>query len=100
MDKVMKRLRIKVATYQGKDVTPIVHCGPKGKLVGGGINSWLIALLGYALKLNHAIDDIRRQPTEKLDAIKEVLEISFEYLDHPLAYKYMKDQVVIVFKSR
>lgn len=57
-DKVMKRLRIKVATYQGKHVTLVVYCGPKGKLVGGGRNSWLTTLLGYALKLNPAINDI------------------------------------------
>ncbi len=54
----MKRLGIEVATYQGKDVTPVVHCGPKGKHVGSGKNSWLTALLGYTLKLNPTIDDI------------------------------------------
>jgi hypothetical protein len=26
--------------------------------------------------------------------------MGFEYLDHPLAYKYVKDQVVVVLKSR
>ncbi len=54
----MKRLRIEVATYQGKDVTPVVHCSPKGRLVGGGRNSWLTTFQGYAIKLNPTIDDI------------------------------------------
>jgi hypothetical protein len=58
MDKAMKRLRIEVATYQGKDVTPVVHCSPKGRLVGGGRNSWLTTFQGYAIKLNPTIDDI------------------------------------------
>ncbi len=26
--------------------------------------------------------------------------MSFEYLDHPLAYKYVKDQAIVVLKSR
>jgi hypothetical protein len=44
MDKVMKRLGIKVATYQGKDVTPMVHYSPEGKPIGGRKNSWLTTL--------------------------------------------------------
>jgi 3-methyladenine DNA glycosylase/8-oxoguanine DNA glycosylase len=52
------------------------------------------------LKLNRAIDNSHRQPTEELEAIKEALEMGFEYLDHPLAYKYIKDQVDVVLKSR
>jgi len=59
MDKVTKRLEIEVATYQGKDVTSMVHYSVKGRLVGGGRNSWLIALQGYALKLNLAIDNVK-----------------------------------------
>ncbi len=59
MDKVTKRLEIEVATYQGKDVTSMVHYSAKGRLVGGGKNSSLIALQGYALKLNLAIDNIK-----------------------------------------
>jgi hypothetical protein len=35
-----------------------------------------------------------------LEAIKEALDMTFEYLDHPLAYKLVKDQVAIVLKSR
>jgi len=59
MDKVTKRLRIEVATYQGKDVISMVHYSTKGRLIGGGRNSWLIAFQGYALKLNLAINNIK-----------------------------------------
>jgi hypothetical protein len=100
IDKVTKRLGIKVATYQGKDVTSMVHYSAKGKLIGGGINSWLIALQGYALKLKSCHWQHKKQPTKELEAIKKTLEISFEYLDHPLAYKYVKDQIIVVLKSR
>jgi hypothetical protein len=44
------------------------------------------------LKLDLAIDDIQRQPLKELKIIKEALEMGFEYLDHPLSYKYVKDQ--------
>jgi hypothetical protein len=52
------------------------------------------------LKLNPTIDDIQRQPTEEMEAVKEALEQSFEYLNHLLAYKYVKDQVAIALKTR
>jgi hypothetical protein len=100
MDKVMKRLGIEVAELSGKDVTPIVYCNSKGRLVGDGMNSWLTALRSYALKLNPTIDGIQHQPLKELEAIKEVLEMGFEDLDHPFAFKYVKDQVVIVLKGR
>jgi hypothetical protein len=51
------------------------------------------------LKLNPTIDDIQRQPTEEMEAVKEALEQSFEYLNHLLAYKYVKDQVAIALKT-
>jgi len=35
-----------------------------------------------------------------LDAIKEVLDVGFEYIDFPFGYKHVKDQVAIVLKSR
>ncbi len=76
-----------------------MHGNLEGIFVGGGKVNWLTTLLGYVLKLNPTIDDICRQPIEKLEAIKKALEIGFEYLDHPLAYKYVKDQVVVL-KSR
>jgi hypothetical protein len=47
-----------------------------------------------------AINDIKRQPAEELEAIKQALEMAFEYLDYPPTYKFVKDQVVIVMKSR
>lgn len=78
----------------------VVHYNPKGKLMGGGRNNWLIALQGYATKLNLAISDIHKQLTEELEAIKEAMDMTFEYLDHPLANKWVKDQVVVVLKSR
>ncbi len=77
-----------------------MHCNLKGKPISGGRVSWLTALQGYALKPNPTIDNICKQPIEKLEAIKKALEMGFEYLDHPLAYKYVKDQVVVVLKSR
>jgi hypothetical protein len=52
------------------------------------------------LKLNPTIDDIHWQPTKEMEAVKEALEQSFEYLNHLLAYKYVKDQVAIVLKTR
>jgi hypothetical protein len=55
---------------------------------------------GYALKLNPIIDDIWSQPLNKLEEIKEELEMSFEYLDQSLAFKCVKDQVAIVLKGR
>jgi hypothetical protein len=47
-----------------------------------------------------AIDDIHRQPIKELEAIKKALDMTFEYLDHPLAYKWVKDKVVVVLTSR
>jgi hypothetical protein len=52
------------------------------------------------LKLDLAIDDIQRQPSKELKIIKEALEMGFEYLDHPLSYKYAKDQLIVVLKGR
>ncbi len=52
------------------------------------------------MKLNPTIDDIQRQPTEEMEAVKEALEQSFEYLNHLLAYKFVKDQVAIALKTR
>jgi hypothetical protein len=48
------------------------------------------------LKLNPTIDDIQKQLVEELEAIREALEMGFEYLDHPLSYRQFKDQVAIV----
>jgi hypothetical protein len=42
----------------------MVHYSAKGRLIGGGRNSWLIALQGYALKLNFAIDNIKDNQLE------------------------------------
>ncbi len=42
------------------------------------------------MKLNLAIDDIHKQPVEELEAIKEALEMGFEYLDHPLPIGNLK----------
>jgi hypothetical protein len=63
----MKRLGIEIIVLHGKDVKPVVHCNPEGRLIGGGKVNWLTALQGYALKLNLAIDDINRQPIEELE---------------------------------
>jgi hypothetical protein len=52
------------------------------------------------LKLNPTINDIKRQPVEELKAIKQTLEMAFEYLDYPPRYKFVKYQVAIVMKSR
>ncbi len=89
-----------MAKCNGKNVTPIVHCNMKGRLVGGGMHSWLIAFRGYAFKLNPTINDIKKQLVEELEAIKQALEMAFEYLDYPPTYKFVKDQVAIVTKSR
>ncbi len=91
LDKVMKRLGIEIVVLRGKDVKLVVHYNLEGKLVGGGRVSWLTALQSYALKLHPAINNICKEPIEKFEAIKEALEKGFEYLDHPLAYKYVKD---------
>jgi hypothetical protein len=99
MDKVMKRLGIELVTL-GSKVVPTMHCNADGRPVGGGRTSWLTAFRGYALKLNPAIDDIRRQPIEEMEAIKDALDQQFEYLNYPLAYKHVKDQVAIVLKGR
>jgi hypothetical protein len=96
----MKRFGIEVAECNGKNVTLIVHYNPEGRLVGGGRHSWLIALQGYALKHNSTIDDIQRQPVEELEAIKQALEMAFDYLNCPPAYKFVKVQVAMVMKSR
>ncbi len=43
------------------------------------------------IKTQPTIDDIQWQPLEELEAIKEALKMGFEYLDHPFAFKYIKD---------
>jgi len=50
--------------------------------------------------LNLAIDDICKQPPKDLEVIKEALDVRFEYLDHPLTFKYVKDKVVVSFRTR
>jgi hypothetical protein len=71
MDKVTKRLGIDVATYQGKDVISTVHYSIKGRLIGGGRNSWLIAFQGYALKLNLAINNIKDNQLKNYRQLKK-----------------------------
>ncbi len=99
MDKMMKRLGVEVAD-QVKDGIHVVHCTSNGRPCGGDKTMWLIVLQGYALKLNLALDDIPRQPIEEMEAVQEALEQSFEYLNHLLAYKYVKYQIAIVLKPR
>jgi hypothetical protein len=50
--------------------------------------------------LNPTIDDTQRQLVEELKAIKEELDMGFEYLDHPLAFKHVRDQVATMLKGR
>ncbi len=64
MDKVMKHLGIEVVALHGKEVKPIVHCNVQGRPMGGGRNNWLTRFWSYALKLNLAINDIRRGKVE------------------------------------
>jgi hypothetical protein len=52
------------------------------------------------VKLNLVVDDIYKQPHVDLETIKETLDARFEYLDHPLTFKYVKDKVVMSFKTR
>jgi hypothetical protein len=99
MDKMMKWLGIELVN-QGKDSVHVVHCTSNGRPCGGGKTMWLTTLQGYALKLNPTIDDIQRQPTKEMEVVKEALEQSLKYLNHLLAYKYVKDQVAIVLKIR
>jgi hypothetical protein len=35
-----------------------------------------------------------------LEVIKKALDIGFEYLDHPLAFKNVKDQMATMLKGR
>lgn len=100
LDKVMKMLGVEVTSIQGKDVTPIVHYNLKGISMGDGRNWWFIAFWGYVVKLNPTIDDTQRQLVEELKAIKEELDMGFEYLDHPLAFKHVRDQVATMLKGR
>jgi hypothetical protein len=99
MDKVMKRLGIKLA-LESQYVILVVHCNAMGSPCGGGHSNWLIALRGYALKFNPTIDDIPKQPLEEINAIKDALDWQFEYLNHPLNYKSVKKQVAIMLKIR
>jgi hypothetical protein len=41
-----------------------VHCNVQGRPMGGGRNNWLTRFWSYALKLNLAINDIRRGKVE------------------------------------
>jgi hypothetical protein len=66
MDRVMRRLGIKVASLHGKDVRLVVHCNLDGKPMGGGMNNWLTTLKGYTLKLSPVIDEIQKQPIQEL----------------------------------
>jgi superoxide dismutase len=68
--------------------------------VGGGKNHWLSQIRGYVKKLNLAINDIQKQPIEEMEAIKEALEQGFHYLNHPLTFKHVKEQVASVLKVR
>jgi hypothetical protein len=74
MDEVMKRLGVNLVEKHGTTVIPIVECNVAGKHVGGGKSKWLSQLRGYTIKLNLVIDDIKKQPIEKLECIKEALE--------------------------
>jgi len=40
------------------------------------------------------------QPTKELEVVKDALDQQFDYFNHPLAFKYVKEKVAIVFKSR
>jgi hypothetical protein len=60
----------------------------------------LNALQGYTLKLNLIINDICRQLAKELEAIKDALEMGFEYLHHPLAYKHVKVQLSVILKTK
>jgi hypothetical protein len=55
---------------------------------------------GYVLKLKPNIDDIQKQLFEQLKVVRTTLEMQFKYLYHLFGYKYVKDQVAIVFKGR
>ncbi len=44
MDKVMKRLGIKIVEKNGTNVILVVECNVEGKLVGGGRSKWLSQL--------------------------------------------------------
>jgi hypothetical protein len=66
MDEVMKRLGIKITKKNGTNVIFVVEYNVEGKLVGGGKSKWLSQLQGYAMKLNLAIGDIRKEPTLEL----------------------------------
>jgi hypothetical protein len=69
--------------------------------VGGGWNSWLITFQGCTLKLSPSIDDIWKQSSKKLEIVKiAFIEMQFEYLRHPLGYKYVQGQFAIVFKGK
>jgi hypothetical protein len=95
----MKRLTI-AFTHDGQNRTPVVHYDASKRPCGGGRTTWLSALKGFALKLNPTIDDILRQPFNEMEAIKDALDQQFDYLNYPLAYKFFKDQVIIVLKIR
>jgi len=58
------------------------------------------AFQGYALKLNLTINDIRKQLAKKLKAIKDTLEMGYESLHHPLAYKHVKVQLAVILKTK
>jgi hypothetical protein len=99
LDKVTKRLGIELA-LDGKNPTPIVHCDASRRPYSGGRVVWILALRRYAFKLNLAIDGIRRQPPDEMEAIDNALDQRFDYLNYPLAYKFFKDQVAVLLKTR
>ncbi len=100
MDKIMNMLRIEMVELLGKDVKRIVHSNMSRRPIGGGKCTWLTTLRRYALKLNLTIDDIWWQLSKELEAIKEALDVGFEYIDFLFGYKHVKDQVIVVLKSR
>ncbi len=51
-------------------------------------------------KATPSINDICRQLAKELKAIKDALEMGFEYLHHPLAYKHVKVQLVVILKTK
>ncbi|CAM6027845.1 unnamed protein product [Sphagnum balticum] len=100
MDKVMKCLGNEMAALHDEEVKLVMHCNVQRSPMGGGRNNWLLTLRSYALKFNPTIDDIHKQSLKEFEAIEEALETGFEYLFHPLGYKHVKDQMVVVLKGR
>ncbi len=69
----MERLGIELV-LKGQDSICIMHCNAQSKPCGDGKVHWLTIVRGYPLKLNPTINNVQKQPLEKMEVFKDALD--------------------------